>query len=92
MINEPCPRCREGKLVERTFTKTEHDTPMSIVFGSLLGIGYFPMNQDVRYVEYSCNKSCGYKREEQTKFMENIMFILKKETIVLEEKNDWTRI
>ena len=62
---EKCPRCREGKLVERTFTKSEHDSSMSVVMGLALGMGYFPMEKQVEYAEYTCNRNCGYREEKK---------------------------
>lgn len=63
-----CPRCREGNLVERTFTRSEMDTSSSIIFGAALGTGFFPMMKTVYYAEYTCNKNCGYSREERKSF------------------------
>ena len=58
--NEKCPRCKEGKLVERVSFEDEPDTMNSLIFGAALGMGYFPMTREVKYGNYTCSKNCGY--------------------------------
>jgi hypothetical protein len=62
---DPCPRCKEGKLVASTFTENELDIPMSVALGTTLGMGILPMFENVEYVNYTCSKNCGYEEVEE---------------------------
>ncbi len=58
--NEPCPRCKDGKLEEMSSTVPELDTTQSIIMGAALGIGFFPIYTQKTTRTYTCNKNCGY--------------------------------
>jgi hypothetical protein len=68
MQGDNCPRCREGRLIERVSHETELDSGMSIVMGLAMGTGFFPMNKSVRYANYTCDKNCGYSNRERKSF------------------------
>jgi hypothetical protein len=54
-----CPMCKKGKLELKTETNLEIDTPMSIIMGTAMGTGFFPMQTAKSYSKYECNR-CGY--------------------------------
>lgn len=65
--NEKCPRCKEGKLVERISYKDEEDVSESFVMGIAIGCGYFRIMKQVKYLNYSCGENCGYRAERKLK-------------------------
>ena len=54
-----CPRCKEGKIVEKVSNEMELDEKFSL----MMGVGLFPIRKEVTYVIYSCSGNCGYKEK-----------------------------
>jgi len=54
-----CPMCKKGKLELKTETKLEIDNLLSILMGTAIGTGFFPMQTPQTYSTYECDK-CGY--------------------------------
>jgi hypothetical protein len=56
-----CPRCKEGEIVKITSEEFGVNINQSINLGTALGTGFIPVFGKNSYINYSCNKNCGYK-------------------------------